>query len=67
MNNKPDSNSSELIDLTAATRRFPVRMSRRAIERLVRSGVLETVQIQGKSYTTMRAIERYLQTTSRNR
>lgn len=53
--------SEELVDLTTATREFPVRMSRKTIERLIRDGKLESVKISGRRYTSKEAILRFLE------
>lgn len=50
----------KLISLTAATREFPARMSRGTIERLVRSGAIASIKIDGCYYTTKLAIRFYI-------
>ena len=53
-----------LIDLTEATKCFPVKISRATLERWVRRGVrgvrLETVRIGNRRFTSEQAIRRFL-------
>jgi hypothetical protein len=53
-----------LLDLTEATKKFPVRCSRSSIERWVRRGArgvqLETILVGNRRFTTEAAIERFL-------
>lgn len=51
----------EFIDLTTATHSFPIRMSRKTIERLVRDNKLESIKIAGRRYTSKEAIARFLE------
>jgi hypothetical protein len=53
-----------LLDLTEATKRFPVRCSRSTIERWIRHGAhgirLETIRVGNRRFTTEAAINRFL-------
>ena len=53
-----------LLNLTKATKRFPVPTSKATVERWIRSGVrgvqLETVLVGNRRYTTDMAIQRFL-------
>ena len=55
---------STLLDLTAATKRFPTKPSRATVERWIRRGTrnvqLKTVMVGGRRYTTEIAIREFL-------
>jgi Protein of unknown function (DUF1580). len=56
--------SETLLDLTEATKKFPIRCSRSSLERWVRQGVrgtqLETVLLGNRRYTSLQAIDRFV-------
>lgn len=60
----PEILSETVIELTKATKEFPIPCSRPTLERWMRKGCrgirLETVKIGGKRYTSKEAIQRFL-------
>ena len=56
--------SETLLDLTEATKQFPIKCSRASMERWIRKGIrgtqLETVLLGNRRYTSQQAIDRFI-------